>query len=122
MIKKILAFIFLIGSLCAINGCVTVSTYTHERVDLEMKGNKGYLVGNVPQDSSSTEKTDRKTLQFDITLPCCEGKESIISDETEKPQDQSSVCPTIKEEKTSTILNPQQPEPKESKSSGEKIK
>jgi hypothetical protein len=71
VMKKNRLFLFFLVTLVIISsyGCVKVTTYTHERVDLDIQGNRGYLLGSPPAMPSRLEKPDRKVLQFEITLP-----------------------------------------------------
>lgn len=69
MEKKLLALtVLLFFAGITTCGCVKLNTYTHERVDLEPYGNKGYITGKAAHTASS-EKNDRKVLQLEVTLP-----------------------------------------------------
>ncbi len=75
MVRKFLVLVFLISFLAIANyGCVKVGTYTHERVDLEMHGNRGYIVGSSPSTASRLQRPDRKVFELEITLPGSEEK------------------------------------------------
>ncbi len=52
-----------------ISGCVVRTIpYTHERVDQEPEGNRGYLAGTPPQ-KESEQKTPRQMFNIEIELP-----------------------------------------------------
>jgi nucleoid-associated protein YgaU len=67
MIKKsvylIVAVMFLL-SLTA--GCLSVRTVEKERVDLEVEGNEGYLLGGPKQQAYQPKEKTRKILQVDV--------------------------------------------------------
>jgi len=70
MAGKFFVFILMISFLAVSNcGCVKVGTYTHERVDLEMQGNRGYVTGTPKPGPGELKMPDRKVIEFEITLP-----------------------------------------------------
>ncbi len=95
MVKKFLVLIFLISFLAIANyGCVKVGTYTHERVDLEMSGNRGYIIGNPPTTAPVLQRPDRKVFELEITLPGSQEKaETKQKKQTHQPVYQPEAKP-----------------------------
>jgi len=89
MVRRFLVLIFLVSFLAIANyGCMKIGTYTHKRVDLEMRGNKGYVVGNSPSTVSGIQKPDRKVFELEITLPGSREKEETKQIKQEKQTQQ----------------------------------
>lgn len=51
-------------------GCVRTTTYVQERVDQELKGNRGYLQGDIPPSAGERETSRVRTItRIEIELP-----------------------------------------------------
>lgn len=65
---KMLILIGLIFGL-TLSGCITAKVVEREKVDQDLSGNQGYLMGNAPSGAARTEGGTRKFIKVDVELP-----------------------------------------------------
>ncbi len=64
--------IFVLGALIfalVLSGCVTAKVVERERVDQDISGNQGYIMGNAPTTGDQTGPSTRQFIKVDVELP-----------------------------------------------------
>jgi LysM repeat protein len=67
--KKLLVLFGFIIFAASLSGCVTVKKVVRERVDQDVSGNKGYLMGSSEDASGKARPVDREYLDIRIEVP-----------------------------------------------------
>jgi len=68
MSSKIFILTVLVVTL-TLSGCITAKVVERERVDQEVAGNQGYLMGNAPSGTGQAEGGTRKFIKVDVEMP-----------------------------------------------------
>lgn len=66
--KSIIFFIAALFLAAATTGCFRVTTATHERVDQELSGNGGYILGESTQERKAPRKKTKTFIKFEVDL------------------------------------------------------
>ncbi len=85
---SLLVFALLI-SMFLISGCVTVKPVTCERVDQEISGNQGFLMGEGDVAQSKAKKTTKTFIKVDIDLTRPSDKTAATEEYSEKKHSDS---------------------------------
>ena len=65
-------------------GCIRTTTVVKERLDQKLKGNRGYIRGNIPPSIKEKEKASTRTMiQVEVELPPYEGWEQYKKEDKE---------------------------------------
>ncbi len=65
-------------------GCVRTTTYVRERLDQELKGNRGYTRGDIPPSIKEREVSRTRTMmQIEVELPPYAGWERYETEDKE---------------------------------------
>ncbi len=53
----------------SLGGCITATTHLKPRVDQEITGNRGYIVGEVPEVEIEKKFDKREVIEVEIEIP-----------------------------------------------------
>lgn len=53
----------------SLSGCITTTTHLKPRVDQEITGNRGYIVGEVPEVEIERKFDKRRVIEVEIEVP-----------------------------------------------------
>jgi nucleoid-associated protein YgaU len=84
-ITPLIIFLFVI-SVFLVSGCMTVRPVTHERVDQNLSGNQGYLMGEGTTEKDPNRKDTKTYIKFDIDLSGSDAEEEIDYEQSSRTQ------------------------------------